>query len=125
MSRDFEAIAREIRDAQTKKQNERGTPYPKAAKAIGRALTESERHRFKEAWDRLMGKPPPGTGKRFAALEGKLAHRSGYHVENPDGLAASIGRHTYGEKAFQKMATEGAKRARARKAAIAKKRAFG
>lgn len=117
MSHNFTLIAEKIRASQTKKQNDRGTPYPKAAKAIGRALTEPERHRFKEAWDRLMGRPPPGTGKRFAALDSKLAHRGGYHVEDPGALAASIGRRTYGEKAFQKMALAGKKRAAAKRKA--------
>src|SRR5262249_44241622 len=55
--------------------------------------------------------------KRFAALEKKLAHRKGYHVYSPGGLAASIGRRTYGKKAFQKMAIAGKKRAAAKRKA--------
>ena len=47
-----------------------------------------------------------GSGKRFAALEEKLATKG---VKNPSGLAAAIGRAKYGMKKMAKMAAKGRK----------------
>lgn len=52
----------------------------------------------------------PGTGKRFAALEGALEKVPG--VKTPGALTAWIGRRTYGKARFQKMAAAGRRRAR-------------
>lgn len=46
-----------------------------------------------------------GSGRRFAALEHKLAGRPG--VTNPAGLAAAIGRKKFGKARFQSMAASG------------------
>lgn len=54
-------------------------------------------------------KPPLGSGARFSALSQALASRPG--VQNPDALAASIGRQKYGKEHFQAIAA----RARSRK----------
>ena len=47
-----------------------------------------------------------GSGKRFAALKGKLAKRG---ARDPAALAAYIGRKRYGKARFQKMARLSAK----------------
>jgi hypothetical protein len=47
----------------------------------------------------------PGSGKRFAALEGKLSHQKG--VTDPAALAASIGRKKYGEAKMAKWSAAG------------------
>lgn len=49
-----------------------------------------------------------GSGKRFAALSGKLAKRPG--VTNPDALAAFIGRKKLGAAKFNALAVKGRKR---------------
>jgi len=46
-----------------------------------------------------------GSGKRFKALANKIA-RSGT-VDNPDAVAAAIGRKKYGNKRMQSMAKKG------------------
>lgn len=79
------------------------TPYDVAERMLGRKLTAAERSSFREAWNRLTGKPPLGSGQRFAALTEELARRS--DAKNPKALAAYIGRKTYGKKRFQAMAT--------------------
>lgn len=58
-------------------------------------------------------KPKLGTGERFRALVRKLKRKG---VEDPEALAAWIGRRKYGKKRFQKLSIEGRKRrARGRK----------
>lgn len=52
-------------------------------------------------------KPPLGTGERFKKLSNQLEQKS---VENPDALAAWIGRKKLGAKKFQKLAAKGRKR---------------
>lgn len=52
-----------------------------------------------------MAKPKLGSGGRFKALEGELAHRKG--VTDPKALAAYIGRKKYGAKKMAKMAAHG------------------
>lgn len=47
---------------------------------------------------------PPGSGKNFAALKGKLAARGAH---NPGALAAWIGRRKYGRKGFAKLSAKG------------------
>lgn len=49
-----------------------------------------------------------GSGKRFEALANKIARKG--NVENPDAVAASIGRAKYGNKKMTKMAQAGKKR---------------
>lgn len=51
--------------------------------------------------------PKLGSGKRFKSLANKLARQD---VEDPDAVAASIGRKKYGNKKMSKMATVGRKR---------------
>lgn len=58
-----------------------------------------------------MDRMAPGGGGRFAALEGKLAHRKG--VSNPGALAAYIGRRKYGAHRMAAMAEHGKERAAA------------
>ncbi len=64
----------------------------------------------------MARKPKLGSGKRFAALRGKLAARRGKtrtgksrKVTNPGALAAFIGRKKYGKARFQKLAARGRK----------------
>lgn len=52
-------------------------------------------------------KPPLGTGERFKKLSNQLEQKG---VENPDALAAWIGRKKLGAKKFQKLAAKGRKR---------------
>ena len=46
-----------------------------------------------------------GSGARFKALEGKLAHQKG--IRNPAALAASIGRKKYGAKRYAMLSRLG------------------
>lgn len=52
-------------------------------------------------------KPPLGSGARFSALTQNLAQKPG--VNNPAGLAASIGRKKYGAKKFGQLSAKGKK----------------
>jgi len=52
-------------------------------------------------------KPPLGTGERFRQLSSKLKRRG---AEDPDALAAWIGRKKYGKRRFQELAQKGRKR---------------
>jgi hypothetical protein len=54
-----------------------------------------------------MAKAKLGSGKRFAALKGKLAKKG---AKDPGALAAYIGRKKYGKAKMTKMATAGRKR---------------
>lgn len=54
-------------------------------------------------------KPKLGTGKRFAALKGKLAKKG---ARSPGALAAYIGRKKYGAKKFAQLSAAGRKRKR-------------
>lgn len=45
-----------------------------------------------------------GSGKRFAALKGKLAKRG---ARNPGALAAWIGRKKYGKRGFARLSRKG------------------
>ena len=51
-----------------------------------------------------MAKPKLGSGKRFKQLSAKLGKKG---AENPDALAAWIGRKKYGKKKFQGLSTKG------------------
>jgi hypothetical protein len=55
----------------------------------------------------MSKKPKLGTGKRFKSLANKLARKG---VEDPDALAASIGRKKYGNKKMAKMSEKGRER---------------
>lgn len=57
-------------------------------------------------------KPPLGMGERFRNLVKSLAAKG---AENPDALAAWIGRKKYGKKRFQQLAAAGRRRARKKK----------
>jgi hypothetical protein len=57
-------------------------------------------------------KPRLGSGKRFAKLKGQLARKG---VRDPAALAATIGRRQLGAKKFNRLATQGRKRAAARR----------
>lgn len=63
-----------------------------------------------------------GSGKRFAALSGKLAKRPG--VTNPDALAAYIGRKKLGAAKFNSLAAKGRKHSNMHKF-VAQRRAAG
>ena len=52
------------------------------------------------------GKPPLGSGQRFAQLKNKLAAKG---ASNPAGLAAYIGRKKFGKEKFQSLAAKGKK----------------
>ena len=52
--------------------------------------------------------PKLGSGKRFAALEGKLAKKPG--VTDPKALAAKIGAKKFGQKKMSAMAAKGKKK---------------
>jgi len=52
-------------------------------------------------------KPPLGSGERFKQLSGSLKRRG---AEDPDALAAWIGRKKYGKRRFQELAQKGRKR---------------
>ena len=56
-----------------------------------------------------------GDGTRFKKLRGKLAAKG---VDNPDALAASIGRKKYGGKQMAKWAAAGRKRKAKAKAKV-------
>lgn len=78
----------------------------------GKKPKVTARHRQMAA--RLTAKPnakaPLGQGGRFAALEDKLASRTGKEkVSNPGALAAYIGRRKYGAERFAKMSAAGRK----------------
>lgn len=51
-------------------------------------------------------KPKLGSGKRFAALKSKLAHKKN-GPRDPGAVAAAIGRKKYGKAKFQKLAAAG------------------
>jgi hypothetical protein len=53
-----------------------------------------------------MAKPKLGSGKRFAALKGKLAKRG---AKSPGALAAYIGRKKYGARKMAKLSAKGRK----------------
>ena len=53
-----------------------------------------------------MAKAKLGSGARFKSLSKKLRKQG---VEDPDALAASIGRKKFGKKRFQKLAAAGKK----------------
>lgn len=53
-----------------------------------------------------MSKPKLGSGARFKHLAAALDKRG---VQNPDALAAYIGRKRYGKQRFQRMAAAGRK----------------
>jgi len=55
----------------------------------------------------MAKKPPLGTGERFRQLSSKLKRRG---AEDPDALAAWIGRKKYGKRRFQELAQKGRKR---------------
>ena len=58
----------------------------------------------------MAQKPKLGTGARFAALKRRLAAREG--VEDPEALAAWIGRKKYGAKRYAQLAAMGRRVAR-------------
>ncbi len=51
-----------------------------------------------------MAKPKLGSGKRFEKLSKELESKG---ADDPDALAASIGRKKYGKKKFQRLAAKG------------------
>jgi hypothetical protein len=51
-----------------------------------------------------MAKPKLGSGKRFQTLANKMAREG---VNDPDAVAASIGRKKYGNKKMNSMAKKG------------------
>jgi len=54
-----------------------------------------------------MKQPKLGSGERFKRLTAKLKKQG---VENPEALAASIGRKKYGARKMRQLATAGRKR---------------
>ncbi len=55
----------------------------------------------------MAKKPPLGSGERFKQLTRELKRKG---VENPEALAAWIGRRKYGKKRFQELASKGRKK---------------
>jgi hypothetical protein len=58
-----------------------------------------------------MGKPPLGSGERFAALSSKIESKEGYSKEAADATAAKIGRAKYGNKKMNALSMHGRMRA--------------
>lgn len=56
----------------------------------------------------MPGKPKLGAGTRFASLTKKITGKG--NIEDPEAVAAAIGRKKYGEKKMAKMASAGKKR---------------
>jgi len=56
------------------------------------------------------GKPPLGSGERFAALKASIAKRG--NVNDPAAVAAAIGRKKYGAEKFADLAAKGKRRAK-------------
>lgn len=52
-------------------------------------------------------KPKLGSGERFKELANKMAREG---MDNPNAVAASIGRKKYGNKRMQRMSIQGRKR---------------
>jgi hypothetical protein len=59
----------------------------------------------RKAYERAKKTSKPGEGKRFDALVKAIKARGG--VDNPEAVAAAIGRKKYGKKRFQAMAAAG------------------
>jgi hypothetical protein len=55
----------------------------------------------------MAKKPPLGSGERFKKLVKELKEKG---VENPEALAAWIGRKKYGKQRFQELARKGRKK---------------
>lgn len=75
------------------------------AKKASKAARKVVRQRYEEA----VRMSKPGQGKRFKALT-EAAAASG--AENPEAVAAAVGRKKYGKARFQAMAAAGRKRKR-------------
>jgi hypothetical protein len=62
----------------------------------------------------MSKKPRLGSGKRFAALEGKV-EKEGYSKESAKAIAASAGRKKYGAEKMGELASKGRERAAKKK----------
>ena len=62
----------------------------------------------KDASDKEEKKPKAGSGKRFEELSDELADKG---AEDPDALAATIGRKKFGSEKMSKWAAAGRKKA--------------
>ena len=58
-------------------------------------------------YQRVKATSKPGSGKRFKALTKALKAQG---VNNPEAVAAAIGRKKYGKKRFQQMASQARKK---------------
>lgn len=67
----------------------------------------NERRAARKAYERARKTSKPGEGKRFKALV-ESARASG--AENPEAVAAVVGRRKYGKAKFQAMAAAGRRR---------------
>ncbi|MGB9886905.1 MAG: hypothetical protein ACPLRW_07910 [Moorellales bacterium] len=67
----------------------------------------SERRAARKAYEQARKTSKPGEGKRFKALVKAVAAGG---AENPEAVAAAIGRRKYGKKRFQQMAAKGRKK---------------
>ncbi len=65
------------------------------------------RRKARQEYERAAKTSRPGEGKRFAAIA-RAAAAGG--AENPEAVAAAVGRKKYGKERFQKMAAAGRKR---------------
>ncbi|MGD9663117.1 MAG: hypothetical protein AB7U63_17815 [Porticoccaceae bacterium] len=70
--------------------------------------TNSKVAKAQAAYKQAVKTSKPGEGKRFAAMENLLEAKG---AENPEALAAYIGRKKYGPKGFATMAASGRKKA--------------
>jgi len=86
--------------------HEIGEPcYEESCPECGGLLVREVEAEEAEEIEKAPDEPPVGTGERFRRLRGKLARRD--DVDDPDALAAWIGRKKYGKKRFQEMAAQG------------------
>jgi hypothetical protein len=61
-----------------------------------------------KAYEKAKATSKPGQGNRFAALSKAIAARGG--VDNPDAVAAAIGRKKWGKEKMAKWAAKGRKK---------------
>jgi hypothetical protein len=75
----------------------------------------NERRKTRKAYEQVRKTSKPGEGKRFAALA-RAAEAGG--AEDPNAVAATIGRRKYDKKRFQEMAAAGRRKRGKKKGAV-------
>ena len=88
---------------------DRGKPTIIAGQVPTMGLEKAKKKKKKSSYygpDKPGGKAPPlGSGERFKKLKGKISAEG--DVEDPEAVAAMIGRKKFGKKRFQEMAAAG------------------